>query len=101
MRFRFLFALGVAVGVAAPAGAALAVSGSSTVTRFAGPKSYAVKPGFSGDGGPAIAANLNIFGNQDEGNQLAIDGKGNLFIADSGNHRVRMIDKAGKITTFA
>jgi uncharacterized protein (TIGR03437 family) len=32
---------------------------------------------------------------------LAIDGNGNLFIADSGNHSVRKVDAAGTIRTFA
>lgn len=52
--------------------------------------------GFSGDEGPAAAAHLNNpFG-------VAIDGKGNLFIADTGNHRVRRVDgKTGVITTIA
>ena len=41
--------------------------------------------GFSGDGGPATAAELNApFG-------LAIDGAGNLYIADTGNRRVRKV----------
>jgi sugar lactone lactonase YvrE len=49
--------------------------------------------GFSGDGGPAVHAKLN----QPWG--LALDKKGNLFVADSYNHRVRKIDTAGIITT--
>ena len=53
-------------------------------------------PGFSGDGGPASAAALNSpFG-------LAFDDDDNLYIADSGNHRIRKIDIAtGIITTVA
>src|SRR6185369_9903081 len=52
--------------------------------------------GFSGDGGRATSANLNIpFG-------VSIDGAGNLFIADTGNSRVRRVDaRTGIITTFA
>jgi sugar lactone lactonase YvrE len=52
-------------------------------------------PGFSGDGGPAVAAHLNAA----EG--LAIDTEGNLFIADTGNHRIRKVDRAGIISTVA
>jgi trimeric autotransporter adhesin len=50
--------------------------------------------GFEGDGGPARDARLRApF-------SLAIDGAGNLFIADMGNGRVRRIDRAtGTITT--
>lgn len=51
--------------------------------------------GFSGDNGPAISAELN----QPYG--LAADGSGNLYIADLGNARVRMVAPSGKITTFA
>jgi trimeric autotransporter adhesin len=52
-------------------------------------------PGFSGDGQPAITAQLN----QPRG--LAMDTAGNLFIADSLNHRVRKVDAQGTITTVA
>jgi sugar lactone lactonase YvrE len=51
---------------------------------------------FSGDGGLATAATLN----SPEG--LAIDPAGNLFIADTGNHRIRKISvSSGIITTIA
>jgi trimeric autotransporter adhesin len=52
--------------------------------------------GFSGDGGPARNAELNApMG-------LALDAAGNLFIADSGNSRVRRVDALnGIITTVA
>ncbi len=51
--------------------------------------------GFSGDGGPARLAQLN----QPRG--IAVDGEGNLFIADTGNHRVRKVTPAGTINTVA
>jgi sugar lactone lactonase YvrE len=55
-------------------------------------KGYA---GFFGDDGPAINAMLK--------NPAAIsfDSKGNLYIADMGNNRIRKVDKKGIITTFA
>jgi hypothetical protein len=46
------------------------------------------KPGFSGDGGPATAAELNGPGG------VAADGAGNVVIADSGNQRVRVVAAA-------
>ncbi len=49
--------------------------------------------GFGGDGGQAIFAALN----QPSG--VAVDGSGNLFIADFGNHRVRKVTPAGVIST--
>ncbi|MBW3625319.1 MAG: SMP-30/gluconolactonase/LRE family protein [Armatimonadetes bacterium] len=51
--------------------------------------------GYAGDGGPALQARLN--GPHD----VAVDGKGNLYIAGAGNHRVRKISPQGIITTVA
>jgi len=51
--------------------------------------------GFSGDGGPAISAELN----QPRG--VAVDGEGNLFIADAFNFRIRKVSPNGIITTVA
>lgn len=49
--------------------------------------------GFSGDGGPATAAGLAL------PRGLTIDTAGNLYFADSANHRIRRISPAGTITT--
>jgi len=50
----------------------------------------------SGDGGPAVSACLN------EPKALAMDKRGNLIIADSENHAVRMVDReSGIISTIA
>ena len=52
--------------------------------------------GFSGDGGQATSADLN----QPQG--MALDTSGNIYIADSGNHRVRKVEiSTGIITTIA
>ena len=51
--------------------------------------------GYGGDGGPATAALLNSV------NVLAVDARGNLFIADGANNRVRRVDEFGTITTVA
>jgi DNA-binding beta-propeller fold protein YncE len=42
---------------------------------------------FSGDGGPAVEAELSF------PSGVAVDGLGLLFIADSGNHRIRMVNR--------
>jgi DNA-binding beta-propeller fold protein YncE len=51
--------------------------------------------GFSGDGGPAVEAMLNAPAD------LAVDGDGNLYIADYNNHRIRVVDAKGVIRTIA
>ena len=51
--------------------------------------------GYTGDGGPAIDAQLN------HPRGLTFDALGNLFIADTGNNVVRRVDTGGTITTFA
>lgn len=90
------------LGVALDAGGGLYVAVSShkrvrridpvgTITTIAGEGSQ----GFRGDGGPAISASLN--GPSD----VAVDSAGNVFIADTGNHRIRKVAPDGTITTIA
>ena len=67
------------------------VSLGGTVTTIAGTGTA----GFTGDRGPAVNAQLNLpYG-------LALDGVGNLYVADFGNQRVRCIGTDGIITTVA
>src|SRR5260370_16607353 len=50
---------------------------------------------FSGDNGAAASASLSEpFG-------VAVDASGNLYIADTSNHRIRKVDSFGTITTVA
>ena len=49
--------------------------------------------GFGGDGGPAVLARLS------SPRALAVDGAGNLYIADDVNGRIRRVDPLGIITT--
>ncbi len=67
------------------------VDSSGVITTFAGTASS----GYSGDNGPAIAARLN------GPNGLAADEAGNVYIADTGNHRIRKVATSGVITTLA
>jgi uncharacterized protein (TIGR03437 family) len=50
---------------------------------------------FAGDQGAAISASLDV------PEDVALDGAGNLFIADAGNNRVRKVDNSGIISTLA
>ena len=50
--------------------------------------------GFSGDGLPATSAKINAMG-------ICTDVLGNLYIADRGNQRVRIVNPSGIISTFA
>lgn len=52
-------------------------------------------PGFTGDGGRAVAAQLR------RPTGIAFDTSGNLYIADSGNHRIRRVNSEGIISTVA
>jgi sugar lactone lactonase YvrE len=53
-------------------------------------------PGFSGDGGPAVRAQLR------QPHSIAVDRRGRLLICDVGNHRVRQVDlSTGTIETYA
>ncbi|HJT88176.1 MAG TPA: NHL repeat-containing protein, partial [Bryobacteraceae bacterium] len=67
------------------------IDAKGLLTRIAGNS----RAGFSGDGGPAVQAQLN----SPEG--VAIDGSGDVFIADTGNNRVREVTPDGNINTVA
>ncbi len=51
--------------------------------------------GFLGDGGQAQYVNLN------GPRGVAVDGNGNIYVADTENHRIRMMSKSGIVTTIA
>jgi trimeric autotransporter adhesin len=67
------------------------ISPSGDVEKVAGTG----QKGFSGDGGPAIEAELGwVY-------DLDVDGFGNVYIADFDNNRIRLVNTAGVITTIA
>ncbi len=68
------------------------VTPSGTITTLAGNG----QAGYGGDNGPSSAAILN------SPNSVAVDSSGNVYIADSGNGRIRRVSATtGIITTFA
>jgi RHS repeat-associated protein len=67
------------------------VDTSGIITTVAGDGTY----GYSGDGGPAAQAELNYPCG------VAVDGSGNIYIADTDNDRIRKVDTSGIITTVA
>ena len=82
---------------------ATSISLTPATTAFAGwtatgsspPLRGLIGTGFRGDDGPAVQAQL------DSPRGVAVDDAGNLYIADSGNHRIRRVDSDGIITTIA
>jgi hypothetical protein len=67
------------------------VDTSGKITTFAGNHTQ----GYTGDGGPAISAQLNA------PTGVASDAAGNVYIADEHNYVYRKVDTTGKITTIA
>lgn len=68
------------------------ITADGTISTFAGTG----MPGYSGDGGPAVDAQLYApYGS------IVADGRGNVYITDSGNERIRKISAKGTITTVA
>lgn len=67
------------------------VAPNGTITTLAGTGAQ----GSSGDGGPAVNAQLN------NPSGVAVDASGNVYIADSGSNRVRKVSPSGAISTVA
>lgn len=68
------------------------ISSSGVITRVAG----AGTAGYTGDNGAATSAQLS------SPTGIAVDGAGNLYIADSGNNCIRFVNAAtGAISTYA
>ena len=87
-------------GLAVDANGTLYVSAGSRVRKFnAGGEIAAfagtTTAGYAGDGGVATSARLT------EPHGIAVDSAGNVYIAASGNFRIRKVDLSGIITTIA
>ncbi len=64
---------------------------TGTITTVAGTG----ERGYSGDNGPAVSAQLA------SPHGIAVDGSGNLYIADTSNHRVGILTRSLPSTTFS
>lgn len=69
------------------------LSSSGSISRFAGTGAA----GYSGDGGPATSAELNVSAIS----TIAQDSMGNIYIADTHNNRIRKVTRNGTISTVA
>jgi TonB family protein len=67
------------------------ISANGVISTVAGTDT----PGFSGDDGPAVRAQLK------NPRGIALDAKGNLYISDTGNSRIRKVTPTGMISTIA
>ena len=97
----------VQVALSAPRNLALDGAGNLYISDFSGHRVYKLNPfgalttaagtgvaGSSGDGGSAAGAQLAYPAG------IAVDRQGSLYIADSGNHRIRKVS-GGTISAFA
>jgi DNA-binding beta-propeller fold protein YncE len=88
-------------GLAADAAGNVYVSGASRIRRIAADTGIIEtiagtgRHGFFGDNGPARSADLAF------PTALAIDRQGTIYVADTGNNRIRAIDPEGAIRTVA
>jgi sugar lactone lactonase YvrE len=71
--------------------AAAGAAGAGTVSAVAG----TVQAGYSGDGGPAVDAGLF------QPRMMTFDAAGNMYIADTFNQVIRVVDPSGTISTVA
>ena len=88
---RLWLGVGLAAVAAVGAAGAYGAAGAGTITTIAGTGTA----GYSGDGGRATAAQLS------GPDAVAVDGRGNVYIADRENNRVRRVSASGTITTIA
>ena len=71
------------------------VNTSGIISTVVGVGPCMTVPCYSGDGGPALQAQLN------NPKGIALDSSGNLYIADTDNSVIRMVNASGIITTIA
>jgi sugar lactone lactonase YvrE len=99
-------ALATSAWLAAPCGVSVDRAGALYISDTSNNRIRKVSPGgiistvagadhYAGDGGPATAALLQY------PRGVAVDATGNLYIADTGNYRIRKVSPSGTISTLA
>jgi ribosomal protein L24E len=88
-------AAGTGVGVLTAARAAAPTGPTGNIATVAGNMQNYQQFGYTGDGGPATAAQLY------NPRAIGFGQNGDVYIADALNERIRKIDASGVITTFA
>jgi len=101
-------ALAIKAALSSPSSVAMSLDGSFFIAETGGHRIRKVGAdgviqtvvglgvaGFAGEGTPATEALLK------EPGGVALDSAGNLYVADTGNNRIRKVDRSGIITTFA
>ncbi len=71
------------------------VSPAGTITRLAGTGALCANPTSCGDGGAATSAKLS------GPDGVAVDTHGNVYVADAGDNKIRLVSAAGRMSTLA
>ena len=98
----------IGTGLAQPQGLAIDASGNLVVADSAGNDVVSISPsgatttlagagatGFAGDGGAATSALLSA------PSDVKLDGQGRIYVADTGNNRIRLLTPQSTVTTFS
>jgi hypothetical protein len=99
-------ATGTAASFNGPTGLAFDASGDLFVAEYGGHRIRRITPAgvvttFAGSGSPGGADGTGTAASFNQPIALAFNAAGDLFVADSGSHRIRRITPAGVVTTFA
>jgi sugar lactone lactonase YvrE len=74
-------------------------SGNHTIRKITPAGVVSTLAGLAGNSGSANGTNGNARFNNPSG--VAVDGNGNVYVADTGNHVIRLVTSAGAVTTIA
>lgn len=97
---------GAAASLAQPAGVAVDVDGNVYVTEITGHRVRRITPAgvvstLAGSGAQGSADGTGTAASFNGPEGVALDGRGNVLVADTGNHKIRRITPAGVVSTLA